>query len=252
MSIRRFNYTERQRLNTRDVAIYVEEQGDSRSFDATFDLNRYHLPSTARVIVEAYRQTTVRRYAFGLVANPSAEGPTDLGDFGDSSGVLFRTKVVDATGSGRLLAVADRIHTADPKTANCRALIRVASAPLDGEIWRFSIDPGGPLLEFETKFPRESLLTSPHFICLVYPQVLRELLRRALDEGLDDEDEGSWQSKAVFFGQRLSGKKAPEEDATGDDRASEEWINRAVTAFCKQHHLGRKYANAISGGGDEG
>jgi len=243
MSIRRFNYTERQRLHTSDVAIYLdEESASSYSFDAIFDLARYRLPPNAQIIVEAYRQTIVRRYAFGRVANPSAEGPTDLGDFRDSSGVLFRAKVVDPSGSGRLLAAADRLHTADSKTANRRSLIRVASAPLDGEIWRFSIDMGEPLLEVEQKFARESLLNSPHFICLVYPQIVRELLRRALDDDPDDEDETSWQSKAVSFGERLSGKKAPENVEAGDD-ARDDWIEAVVTTFCKRHHLVRKYGD---------
>jgi len=185
------------------------------------------------------------------VAAPKSEDATDLRDFGDSSGVLFRVKVVDAGGSGRLLAAADRLHTSDPKTANRRSLIRVASAPLDGEIWRFSIDSGGPILEFEQEFARESLLNSPHFMCLVYPQVLRELLRRALDDGIDDDEESSWQSKALSLGKRLSGKSAPENDPQGDDRACEEWIETVVTTFCKRHHVVRKYANVATDGGLE-
>jgi len=253
MSIRRFNYTERKRLAQRDVAIYLLDEGESHSFDADFDLAGYNLPSDARVVVEAYRQTTVRRYAFGHVANPGAKGPTGLEDFGDSSGVLFRTKVVDAGDSGRLLAEADRLHAAGPKDANRPSLIRVADADLDGEIWRLSFDAGGPLLELERKFARETLLNSPHFKCLVYPQVFRDLLRRALDEGLDDaEDEVSWQSKAVSYGQRLCGEDAPDGDDSGDDDAREDWITMAVTRFCKRHHLARKYTDVVIGGGAEG
>lgn len=253
MSIRRFNFTERQRIAHQDVAIYLSENSDSRSFDAAFDWRKYTLPAQAPVIVEAYRQTTVRRYSFGRVANTSAEEATVLEGFGNSDGVLFRIKVVDADGSGRLLAEADKLHPSDPKSTNRRSLIRVADADLGGELWRLSFDDGEPLLEIEQSFARESLLNSFHFQCLVYPQILRETLRAALDEGFDDDEgDASWQAKFISFGERLARANAPDVDSTGLDNVREEWITSAVTAFCKRHRVARKYADvALTGGTEE-
>lgn len=249
MSIRRFNYTKRQRLAHRDVAIYVRDDGASHSFDAAFDLHGYELPTSARVIVEAYRQTTVRRFAFGTVANPQANASTNLEGFGDWSGVLFRAKIVDASGDGRLIAEADRVHAAGPKQGTRRALLRVAEEELNGELWRLTFDAGGPLLLLEKRFTRESLLSSVEFRCFVYPQVFRELLRRALDEWDEDSDEeGSWQSKVVAHGRRLCGREVSENE---DDDAQEDWVTAAVTAFCRKHRLVRAYADSIDGGGAE-
>jgi hypothetical protein len=248
MSIRRFNYTERKRIARRDVQVSLVNHGGSASFDVMFSLAEYELPADARVVLEAYRQTTVRRFNFGHVVNPKPDGATSLEEFSDPQEVLFRAKIVDGSGSGRLLAEADQISTSNPDEGARKSFIRVKDADLQGEFWTISFDAAGPVLELERSLPRESLLNSPQFRCFVLPQVFRELMRKALDGWDDDpEDESTWQVRAVRAAERLCGREAP---TTEDEDDRDDWVTTATRAFCRKHDFVRRYAEEVLRGGE--
>ena len=66
MPISRINHTGRRRIRREHVNIEVrEEPGRPCSFEARFQLQGYRLPPSARVMVEAYRQSLSRRFDFG-------------------------------------------------------------------------------------------------------------------------------------------------------------------------------------------
>ena len=245
MSIRRFNYTERKRIARSDVRVSLVEYGGRTSFDIAFDLAGYDLPADARLVVEAYRQTAVRRFEFGHVGNPVPAGPTSLDEFTSPQDLLFRAKVVDSAGSGRLLAEADQIQATDHQSVGRRSLIRVADGDLGSELWCLFFDAGGPVLQLERRIPREALLNSPHFKCLVYPQVFRQLLWKAL-EGWDDdhENEDAWEVRAVRYAIKICENEPP---TTQDDDLREDWISTATRAFCRKHDFAHQYEREIEG-----
>ena len=79
---RRFNYTNRQRINRSDVAFtIVEDEEGTPRFYAGIDLKNYSFPSDASVWVEAYDRNALMRFPFGSVAEPKSEYPTKLTDF---------------------------------------------------------------------------------------------------------------------------------------------------------------------------
>jgi hypothetical protein len=253
MSVRRFNFTGRKRLRHSNIAIAVEKAGDgNRTFSAALDLEEYNLPSDALVVVEAYRQTALRTFPFGSAAKPGAMGPTDLSGLPDAGLLLFRVKVIDVDEvAGRLLAEADRIRATDTEQGNRPSLIGVREANLSGELWCLVYEDDGPVLLLEQSLgPKELVLASPHFRWMVFPQLLREMLRRALRDAEaaadEDEDVSSWAEQVLRLGREMS---AVEEPSEADEDAQEEWITSAVRAFCRRHNFKQRYSSELFGGG---
>ena len=250
MSVRHFNYTSRQRLRQADTLVTLLRVEDDVSFEANIRLDDYDLPADGIVVVEAYRQTSMRRFRFGRVANPHPEGPTDLSGLPHSDALLFRVKVIDATGSGRLLAEADRISPVDPEGGDRPSLVRVRETDLSGELWQLSLEEDGPVLLLEKRYgPREVLLGSAHFRWLVIPQLYRELLRAALLEFEDDEDNGAstaWHAQLVRQAVTTAGDVPSERDSD----ELENWITSAVRALCRRNGFAQRYSVELFGGSE--
>ncbi len=251
MSVRHFNYTHRKRLLHSDTSIALSRREDEVSFDVQLRLASYDFPGDARLVVEAYRQTSLKRFGFGTVSNPRPMGSTLLDGFPDVESLLFRVKVIDLP-SGKLLAEADRIKPADPDGGERPSFLRVRSDHLSGEAWKLEFEDDYPILVIEKSYgPYQSLLASPHFRWLVLPQLLRSLLERALREDLDDvveESATSWQSAVLRQARLLTGTTPPDE---GDEQVIAEWITSAVRAFSRRHGLAQRYHADVFGGSEE-
>jgi hypothetical protein len=245
MSIRRFNYTGRKRIRRQD-AVVLAATGETPEFDVELSLADYELPPDAKVIVEAYRQTSLRRYRFGRVSEPRPEEPLDLSGLPEIEDLRFRVKVVDTDDVGRLLAEADRLPLVDLDRGTSPSLVHVREADLGGELWRLTYEDDTPILLVERKYgPREMLLSSPHFRWLVLPQLFRQLLTDAIDMGGDDDDENeaSWSRQVVEHATRLAGVEPPSSDEA--EQARGEWMTSAVKAFCRRHGFARRYSAQV-------
>lgn len=248
MSVRHFNYTERKRLLHADTSIALTRRDEEVSFDAQLRLDNYGFPGNSAIVVEAYRQTSLRRYSFGTAASPSPQGSTRLDGFPDVESLLFRIKIIDPA-NGKLLAEADKIKPVDPDGGERPSLLRVRSDNLSGEAWKLAFEDDHPVLVVEKSYgPYQSLLASPHFRWLVLPQLLRSLLKRAMLEDLDellDDSSASWQYAVVRQARVLTGTNPPDGD---DEQQVDDWITSAVRAFCRRHGLAQRYHAEVFGG----
>lgn len=251
---RTFNYTMRQRLKREHIAIAVHQTGDTDPpiMSASLDLTSYSLPPDASVLIEAYRHTVWQRFDFGTVRATCAPEDRVLRDFGAGEGLLFRVKIVEP-GAGeadavRILAQADRLKPSEDGPR--RSLLPLDPDPsLRDEVWRLDIDENdGPLIKVSTHLVRDrhALARSPAFITLVLPEVLRRVLRWALEDGLPDD--GDWDTPRglwIRFGCGLIGQSEPPDEV--DDRedgadAREEWIDQVVTRFCRENRIDRLFS----------
>lgn len=250
MSVRHFNYTSRKRILHSDTSIVLSRHDEQVSFDAQLRLGHYELPPSASVVVEAYRQTLLKRYAFGTAANARPLAPTRLDAFPDADALLFRVKVIDQQ-SGLLLAEADKIKPADPDGGDRPSFLSVRADSLSGEAWLLAFEDDQPVLIIEKAYGTyQSLLASPHFRWLVLPQVLRSLLERALTEDLEDilhDSASTWQSAVIRLAMTLTGAKPPETD---DEHLVDDWITTAIRSFCRQHGFAQRYHAAVFQGGE--
>src|SRR6266702_226127 len=131
--IRRLNYTGRIKIHRSDVRLATREADGVLSFDADLRLKDYALPAEALVFVEAYRQTSWMRFAFGTVADIQAR-PAEkrqLSEFDSAEGIRFRVKVTQPQDEHILLAAADRIPLGKPEDdADKQALLPVVPSEL--------------------------------------------------------------------------------------------------------------------------
>ena len=113
---RRFNYTDRQKINRDDVSISLHKERRRTRLRRELQLADYKLDKITpppQVYVEAYRGAWAlwKRFDFGRFGTIRPPDDRSLDEFGVPEGILFRVKV-SATGDdalGRLLAEADGI-----------------------------------------------------------------------------------------------------------------------------------------------
>lgn len=240
----RLNWTNRKRIERANVGISIMRDTEGAAFDARIDLSDYSLPAECRVVVEAYRQTTWRRFDFGTVAFVRAAAPCRLDAFGDPDGVRFRIKVLSGgRDDGRIWAEADGVPVTSPddRDAGRRSLLKTRGDDLDEAIWRLDFEDSrsGPILIVNNRLGdwRQAVQTIP-FRSLVYPELLRRILEKAIANVEDDTSE--WPDDWILFASRLPGvSERPDADASDDLIA--DWIDDAVKAFCRQQRFAERF-----------
>jgi hypothetical protein len=232
----RLNFTGRRRIAQDHIRICVSQDTGQLVFSARMTLESYGFPTSAAVIVEAYRQLELLRFEFGTVVRPIPPPNCRLTEFGSLDGVRFRVKVVSIDEPrGRLLGVADRIAATDEALDRARRipLITVKGHDLGREIWRVDFSDEPILLVNYRMANKHALVRSPAFQSLVLPEVLRSVLRRVLliDQYRYFEDEDDWAARWLKFAGSFPGVGDVPEDP--DAELDAEWIDSAVSAFCQ-------------------
>jgi len=251
--IRRFNYTGRRKIPRSRVRIRLAEEDGRRRFDAEIALDGLELPEEASLFVEAYHRSACRRFDFGTVGTPRALPDRWL----DGMAVrrpLFRVKVVLMEhGIGRIVAAADRVvpqeSETDPEAR--QPLLPVEYEDLGDRIWILDLDSDWPRLRLNHRVDgiREAARSGPDFLTLVYPEVLRAILARALAEDRFDPDcdDDDWGTLWLRFACRELGRPRPPWERDG---GREEWIEDAVNAFCARSHVASRFAGLLADRGD--
>ena len=257
--IRRFNFTERQRIEQERIVIQLTEptDGGAASLDATLDLDGKGLPPDAPVMIEAYRGRSAMRFPWGEVGAPSPPPNRRLVNMPEN--LSFRVKVVAADGSGALLAVSNRIKP--HREEHHGALIWLTkSDDLGKEVWRLDYDNGNPTLLINSAIAgiENAVLKDGAFRGLVMPEVLRAVLIRALIVvGADPEDihpegdHGEW-GEIMGFVHSFYDEPFPPADPYDDTHSIGErmkWIDKAVKAFTqKEFPASEFYAGTLERG----
>jgi hypothetical protein len=244
--IRKFNYTDRIRIQRKDVRITLREENGKFAFDADLSaLADYELPQESFVFVEAYRQTNWMRFSFGQVGAITPDKNRDLSQFESPDGLLFRVKVTPNGDIHKLLAEADHIPLARPdqNQGERKPLLPVKPQKLGDEIYRLDFSGDRPLLLINSEAGNYADIgRAPAFVSLVYPNVFREILNRVLlvEEHDDDASSDDWKSQWVRFASLNPG--LGELPPTDDTDGRSDWIDKAVAAFAKQLQTRAKFA----------
>jgi len=232
-----------------------DDDGDC-AFAATLSLDNYDLPVGAPVFIEAYRQTTWRRFGIGYVGELQTPEDRSLAEFGSAEGIRFRVRVVDRATEGRnrlparILAHADGIRPQlhETKHEQAESLLAVDWGEDDEfrhQPWRLEFsEDSEPLLRISRFLVpnRDSFVRSREFVSLVAPELLRSILNRALLVAQVEVRDGDcgWQSLWVRFAQQLPGIQLP--PRADEPGSSEEWIDSAVTAFARRIDVRSRFA----------
>lgn len=237
---RRFNYTGRKRIERERISLTIHRQNQSVvSFNLSrLDIDDLDLPPHARIYVDAYYRTELKRFDFGTVAHRVYPSSLSLTDLAYPENLKFRVLVVDPS-SGKILARADKIVPEEP--AKRRPILPVEFKDLGCEIWRIEYegDEGGPILCINKRIPVIENISKqdPLFFICVYPAVLREILMRMIFieevDSVSDPRVG-WHRDWLEFCVNL-GVTPPDilnhNDENFDREAALRWIEDVVTAF---------------------
>ncbi len=244
--IRRFNYTERKRIQRSRVRIVLHDaaagggshKAGQRSFDVTIHLDDMALPPNASVYVEAYHHSLYRRYHLGTIADihprdelvvPPAFHRTPL----------FRVKVVcEEDGLGRILAIADKLRPSTSTDADEQriTLLHVEYADLGDRVWSLELsEEDWPRLVLHRDVPglREAARSAPAFVGLVYPEVCRrvfEFILRRDASNADLEDDEDWAGLWLRFARTTLGVDTPAPSPDDEDAIST-WVETVAACF---------------------
>ena len=240
---RTFNYTGRKKVERRDTTITLREERGALVFDADLRLAAYNFPRNAEIWLEAHRQNLWMQFAWGTISNLHPPADRKLTEFDVADGILFRVRIVQPLGQEhhKLLGEADGISfvKVGEATDQRQPLLVPVPEALDQLLWKLDTESEPPrlLVNKEAKPSWKELARSPHFIALVYPEVLRRLLTRALidQKWTEEDDEGGSASDWLRFTKNLGVPWPPPlPDMTAD---CEQWIDEAVAAFSRRNQL---------------
>jgi hypothetical protein len=235
--IRKLNYTGRKKIPLAKVSFRLIPEKGGFSFEATLKLGRLDLPADADVYIEAYHGTSYMRFPYGKVGRIVVPDKRLLDQIESGSVPLFRVMVAKG---GRIIAAADKIipRSSEDQPTDKFCLLPVEFRDLGESVWRLDFLNGPPTLQLNGAIEnvREIAQRDNAFLSLVYPEVVRQVLRHILlqerygDAECDEED---WQSRWLQFAQGLPGIGPPpsaEYLVAAQDR--EDWIEDVVMAFC--------------------
>lgn len=245
---RTINSTGRQRLERGDVRLKLTgPEAGPRAFEFDIQLDEYELPTDARVLVEASRQTNWKRFDFGSVGTPSAEREGVLDEFGSAQGVKFRVKVVAAGGDGpaaRILAQADNVPAGDPDDqTGGESLLAIDwnDESMGDELYRVEFGESTPILRINKQMlgaPTWHTLTDGDaFRALALPAILRQILTHILLIEGEPDDEDGWRGQWLRLATEAfaaGGRPEAGEDEQPDKSEVMEWIDRAVEGYCRR------------------
>lgn len=236
--IRRFNYTQRKRIEKQRVSIELHEPDDGgvATFSATLNLADLQLPDDARLDIAAIGGRGAMRFAWGTVGHPQPSPDCRLTRM--SANPSFRIIAQDA--DNKILALANNIT---PKRAAGReSLLWLQEDDLGQEVWRMDFSsgaPGRPVLQVNSAISGISaaMRQDDAMRGLVLPAALRAILTKALivDDVDPTDSDGDWSDWFGFVGRfYFTDYPGENSDEQRDKSAVIAWIEGAVDAFTQQ------------------
>ena len=227
-----------------------EDDSQPATFDVELDLATLDLPYDAIVRVEAHRGRSAMRFDWGTVEHPVP--PADRHLYNVPFPPRFRVMVLAPDGSGRLLALADKLT---PRWHDERSsLLEVEFTDLGMEVWRLKFDENGgsPVLEVNKNIEDISFAVrrDEAFRSLVLPEVLRSILTRALivegENPDDDEESSNWRSWMLCV-RDFYHEEYPQmsDDEVVDKGAISGWIDNAVAAFTDKRFRAKTFYEGV-------
>lgn len=251
--IQRINSLGRRRVPRSAVQIEVHD-GTPRTVTAEITESELRYPADAHVVIEATSagSSTVQRIACGTVGELKPPRQTPLDQLRGQN-VIFSLKVIDRSEQiGRLLGIAEKIRpekTGEQTVSGHRGILPVEHAVLGQQLWRLEFREHDVFLLVNRDVPGlgETVRSDPVFCSMVYPEIVRQVLTRAIVRSGDpDAEDDSWTTLWLRFGRNLHPSRA-KPPTVQEEEEIDEWVEETVRAFCEQHTLRNRYVQ--SGGG---
>jgi hypothetical protein len=252
--IRKFNYTNRQKIPREHIEVTLVNVGDRTYFNAILKSDGLKFPTDARVYIEPFYGPDFLRFDFGTFASFQQPENTDITELKSlSDRIYFHIKIVDESAETGLVLGEIKIYDlADDKNPRGKAsILYVNPVKMDtNEIWRLNFNSNESMPVLEVNKAIEGIFDiakgDPIFTSLVYPSAVRQIFHQIAFELDDFDEEGeSWNCKWLQFGRQVLGVlDIPGEHSTDEEK--EDWINNVVKSFCTRHKLFENYLAKIN------
>lgn len=247
MSVRRFNYTKRQKIARRDVTISLRRLDGDLRFDAQMSLSDYSFPGEGRVFLEASRGIERLRFDWGTVQAPTPPEDRSLALFSSEDGLSFRLVVREEgtpSREGLILGEASNVRpelTPGDATGGRSLLPVVIDSGLGQRLWRIDFAANGPVLQVNPSLGGKEWCATAEFRSAVLPACVREvLLQVVLSEKPEwpvaTPDDQNWASLWLWFAHDLPGVPTLPDERDSYEQIVE-WLDAAIAAFCRSGHL---------------
>jgi hypothetical protein len=231
---RTINYTGRKRIKKENISInIIKNENNTLYFSVNeLDLKELNINTDAKVYIEAYYRTDLKRFDLGNIHNIKTPIVNDISDLVYIANIKFRVIVVDPS-DGKILAHIDNISIGK------NVLLRVEIKDLNNNIWMIEYDNDGPILCLNNKIPNiiNIVKNDPQFFMYVFPSVIREILTYIFF--VDDYDpETNWHSNWLTFTKHLifaTPTILDKKDDCFDKDEVNEWINNVATEFTNKY-----------------
>lgn len=250
--IRKFNYTNRRKINRESISISVQNRAGKFYFAAVINKENLKFPDSSKIYIEPYYGPNYLRYDFGTFGDIKQPINTDISEIKQiSDKVYFRIKIVDESEeNGLLLGFADKLPLMDENEPSGKtSILYVNPIRMDtNEIWRLNFEAdseGMPILEVNNSIEgiKEIARSDSKFIAMVYPAAIREILKVISSSKNYDTEGESWTCKWMTFSKNVLGVLAPTELAS--DEAISDWMDDVIRAFCIRHKILENYNKSL-------
>jgi len=172
------NFTSRTTIDMSRVQV-VASNDENQGFLQVhkLDLSGYGIPDGCPVILEAMtRRDGKIRMALGVTPQPELARKLKVDPIFFSS-ARIRLNILDASGSGRIVASVEDVDIDIPETSGLRSLLPTLEVvTLVHRVWRLRVDGDGFCLEINKNFPLiGEVVRSPEFLAIVMPDVVRQI-----------------------------------------------------------------------------
>jgi len=243
--IKRVNSTGRKRIASEHVRIIVHDDTSPRTFDAEIDLSDFSAPSDAVVVIEAMcaRSNVVSRFEWGSVGELVPPLRRDLTGLTGKS-IFFSLKVIDRSQRfGRILGIAENLRpllTSASNQTGRQGILPIEERDLGQRIWRLEFEGEHVVLVVNSRLPNfaHHLRSDPQVFGMIYPIVLEQVLKAAIESQPDTDDDldpQGWPSRWLKFGRQIHPQHLAAPEAASDEY--NEWVEGIVDEFCNQYRF---------------
>jgi hypothetical protein len=250
---RRINSTGRKRIGKDcvDIRLLPLKSGEPLAATAALKLDDFGFPASSPVILEAYGDSSSRRFECGTVGDLKIPPVLGLEDIDRSGSVLFRLKVVDSDGvSGKLIGSAESLRpgSRDEDTGR-RSIFPIIEGDLGDEVWRVKIDDTtGPVLLLNFRIPgfKHKILENPLLQGILLPAAFRIVLEYlAKNPDFDEDADESWKVMWLKYIKEQFGIDDELSELEVDDLR--EWVDGTVASFCQWRGFINKISTEFAG-----
>lgn len=172
------NFTSRTTIDMSRVQVVASIDGNQGFLQVhKLDLSGYGIPDSCPVILEAMtRRDGKIRTELGVTPQPELTQKLPMDPIFFNS-ARIRLNILDASGSGRIVASVEDIDIQIPETSGLRSLLPTLEVEnLVHRVWKLRVDNDGFCIEINKNFPQIfTVVRSNEFSAIVMPDVVRQI-----------------------------------------------------------------------------